>query len=258
MIEHSPYISLLLSTLAGLSTVLGAIIVFLFKPNGNRLITFSLGFSAGVMLTVSFTDLLPSAQNSISKIHGNFLGTLFPIIFMLFGILMAYLIDRFIPSKEDQYTDNKKNELFNLGIVSMIAIMLHNFPEGIATFMSSYHSLSLGIYISIAIALHNIPEGISIAVPIYYSTKNKFTAVKYAFISGVAEPLGALLTFLFLKPYINDLFLGIIFAVVSGIMLYLALIELIPTAKKYNHNKVYLVSIFLGIIMMLISHLMPH
>ncbi|MGL4772154.1 MAG: zinc transporter ZupT [Clostridium sp.] len=261
MADQSPLLPLLLSSLAGLSTLLGAIIVFLFKPKDNRLITFSLGFSAGVMLTVSFTDLLPSAEQTLSKFKGEYLGVTLSIIFLLIGVAMAYLIDKFIPSDEDNASSNKKSnskELYNLGIVSMIAIMLHNFPEGIATFMSSYHSISLGIYITIAIALHNIPEGISIAVPIYYSTGSKYKAIKYAFISGIAEPLGALLTFLFLKPFINDLFLGIIFALVAGIMLYLSLIELLPTARKYNHTKIYLYSIFLGVSVMLISHMLPH
>ena len=137
----------------------------------------------------------------------------------------------------------------------MIALMLHNFPEGIATFVSGYEDTALGIYIAGAIAIHNIPEGISIAMPIYYATKKKSLAFKYTFISGIAEPIGGLLAFLFLKPFINDLILSIIFAIVAGIMLYIAFQELIPEARKYGYNLVYIFSLILGICIIPISHI---
>lgn len=261
MFDKTTLIPLFLSTFAGLSTVFGALIVSYFKPKDNRLITFSLGFSAGVMLTISFTDLLPSSERYLSKFLGDSNGVFFSLLFLLIGVSMAYLIDKLVPSyniEDNQNRNVSKKELYSLGIFSMIAIMLHNFPEGVATFMSSYHSLSLGIYITVAITLHNIPEGIAIAVPILYSTGSKKKAIFYALISGIAEPLGAFLTFLFLKPYINEIMLGIIFSLVAGIMLYLSLIELIPTARRYNHTKIYLYSIFLGITVMMISHLLPH
>lgn len=261
MLDKTTLIPLALSTFAGLSTVFGALIVLFFKPKDNRLVTFSLGFSAGVMLTVSFTDLLPSAEENLSKFLGETKGVLFALLFLLIGVAMAYLIDKLVPSYDIENSSKSnisKRQLYTLGIFSMIAIMLHNFPEGIATFMSSYHSLSLGIYITVAITLHNIPEGIAIAVPILYSTGSKKKAISYSLISGMAEPLGAFLTFLFLKPFINEILLGIIFALVAGIMLYLSLIELIPTARRYNHTRIYLYSIFLGVAVMMISHILPH
>ncbi|MDZ5035404.1 ZIP family metal transporter, partial [Clostridium perfringens] len=127
-------------------------------------------------------------------------------------------------------------KLYRVGFVSMIALMIHNFPEGIATFVSGYENTTLGISIALAIALHNIPEGISVAMPIYYSTKSKYKAFKYTLFSGLAEPIGALLAFLFLRPYINEIILAIIFAMVSGIMLYISFAELIPSSRQYGYN----------------------
>ena len=133
--------------------------------------------------------------------------------------------------------------------------MIHNFPEGIATFVSGYQDTSLGIAVTLAIALHNIPEGIAIAMPIYFATKSKYRALKYSFLSGMAEPLGALIAFLCLKPFINELILGIIFAVVCGIMIYISLDELIPSSRKYGYTGLSVASIFLGISIMPITHL---
>ncbi len=121
-----------------------------------------------------------------------------------------------------------------LGFVSTLAIGLHNFPEGIATFMAGYENMTLGISIALAIAMHNIPEGISVAMPIYFATGSKMKAFKYTFLSGIAEPIGATLVFLILKPYINDLTLGMIFGVISGIMLYIAIEELLPSSRQYR------------------------
>ena len=137
---------------------------------------------------------------------------------------MAFLIESFIPEEEkDKFPSDDKNfSLFRVGLVSTIALMIHNFPEGIATFVSGYQDAALGISVTLAIALHNIPEGIAIAMPIYFATKSRAKALKYSFLSGMAEPLGAFISFLFLKPFINDLVLGIVFAVVSGIMMYIS------------------------------------
>lgn len=258
MFDTQSLIPLLLSLLAGMSTVIGAFIVFFSKSENKKLITFALAFSAGVMITISFTDLFPAAEEALTKYHGKLNGILFTIFFMIIGVLIALLIDHFIPEGEkENYSknNNKSNNLYRVGFVSMIAIMLHNFPEGVATFVSGYQNTTLGLYISMAIALHNIPEGISIAMPIYYSTKSKSKAFKYTFLSGVAEPIGALLAFLFLKPFINEMILGVIFALVAGIMLYIAFQELIPESRRYGFNGLYIFSIFLGICIIPISHI---
>ncbi|EKY27549.1 zinc transporter ZupT [Clostridium celatum] len=257
MLDKNSIFPLILSTIAGLSTVLGAVIVFFTKNRNERFLTFALGFSAGVMTTVSFTDLFPTAENAISKYHGKVSGILWSILFLLIGALMAYLIDSFIPAEEKGTVPKVKNDfdIFRVGLVSTIALMIHNFPEGIATFVSSYQDTRLGLSVTFAIALHNIPEGIAIAMPIYFATKSRFKAIKYSFLSGMAEPLGALIAFLCLKPFINELILGIIFAVVCGIMLYISFAELIPSSRKYGYTRISLASIFLGICIMPITHL---
>lgn len=257
MLDSQSLIPLLLSIVAGLSTVLGAFIVFFSKSESKKLITFALSFSAGVMLTVSFTDLFPTAESSLTKYLGSLPGILYSLLFLLVGTLIAMLIDKFVPEEEKALQQHSSSSsLYRIGFVSMIAIMLHNLPEGIATFVSGYQDTSLGIYISIAIALHNIPEGISVAMPIYYSTGSKLKAFKFTFISGIAEPIGALLAFLLLKPFINELILGIIFAIVCGIMIYIAFQELIPTARKYNYPNVYLLGLLTGICLIPISHIL--
>lgn len=239
-------IPFLLSIIAGLSTFIGALFVLFSKYNNKKLITFSLGFSAGVMLTISFMDLYPSAQEILIKEKGSILGIILSSLFLFLGILLAYFIDIFMPEK-NIYSSEQSN-LYRIGLVSMIALFLHNVPEGIATFISSYHNINLGISIALAIAIHNIPEGIAIAMPIYYSTHKKSSAFKYTFIASLAEPFGALLAFLFLKPYINDITLSIIFLIVAGIMIYISFQELLPEARKNGYKKLYILSIFLGII----------
>ena len=256
MIDKYSFIPLLLSTLAGLSTVIGAIIVFFNKTKNEKFLTFSLGFSAGVMITVSFTDLFPTAEESISKYHVEFQGVIWSILFLLIGGLIAFLIDSFLPDDEKNSLkeSNKNYGLFRVGLESTIALMLHNFPEGIATFVSGYQDIGLGISVAFAIALHNIPEGIAIAMPIFFSTGCRYIAIKYSFWSGMTEPLGALLSYIFLKPFINEIILAVIFALVAGIMLYIAFQELILDARAYGYNKIYIFSLILGICIIPISH----
>ena len=258
MIDKNSIFPLILSSIAGLSTVIGSVLVFFTKTKNNRFLTFSLGFSAGVMITVSFTDLFPAAQQAITKYHGKINGILWSILFMLLGAIIAFLIDSFIPTEEKSQVpkDDKNFGLFRVGLVSTIALMIHNFPEGITTFVSGYQDVALGISVTLAIALHNIPEGIAIAMPIYFATNSRAKSLKYSFLSGMAEPLGAFIAFLFLKPFINELVLGIVFAVVSGIMMYISFSELIPSSRQYGHIKLSLASIFLGICIMPITHLL--
>lgn len=258
MIHNQSLIPLALSLIAGLSTVLGAFILFFSKIQNKKLITFALSFSAGVMITVSFTDLFASAEENLSRYIGNVEGVFLALFFLLSGALIALLIDKFIPEDTRSFNYPQPEKLYRVGFVSMIALMIHNFPEGIATFVSGYENTSLGISVALAIALHNIPEGISIAMPIYYSTKSKFKAFKYTLYSGLAEPLGAFIAFLFLRPYINEIILSIIFALVAGIMLYISFAELIPTAREYKYHKTYLFSIFLGILTIILSHIYAH
>ncbi len=250
--------ALYISTIAGLSTVFGAFIVFFKNAKSDKMITFSLGFAAGVMISISFTDLLPASQNALVCSNGPRMGVVLTVVFLIAGILAAMAIDQFVPHEDydGEHHEKPHKNLFRVGMVSMIAIMLHNFPEGIATFMATYKDLALGLSVAVAIMMHNIPEGVSVAMPIYYATGNKFQAIKYTFISGIAEPIGALLAFWILRPFINDLVLGAIFAVLAGIMLYISFEELLPSSRQYGFNRLALFSTFLGICVMPLSHIL--
>lgn len=245
------FFSFLLTILAGFSTMLGVFAIFIRKKNQDIIVLSSLSFASGVMFCVSITDLIPE---SLSLLKNNFstVGTIFICILgMLLGIVISMLIDYYLPDKN--ISSSKDKSLFKVGIISMIAIILHNIPEGIATFVASNNDVSLGISLAIAIAMHNIPEGISISVPIYYSTGSKKNALLYTFISSLSEPFGALIAFLFLKNFMNDIILGILFSAIAGIMLQISLCELLPTARKYNNNKYLIIFFCLGILFMLIK-----
>lgn len=256
LLDENSLRALVLSFIAGMSTLLGAFIVFVVKKKSERLVSGALGFAGGIMISVSFSDLLPTGNELLKKYAGEKGGIVLGMLFLLIGVLLAAGLDRFVPHIEEIEGEQYKHQnLFRVGFVSTLAIGLHNFPEGIATFMAGYSDIALGISITLAIAMHNIPEGISVAIPIYYSTGDIKKAFKYTFFSGIAEPLGALLAFLVLRPFINDLTLGGIFALISGIMLYIAIEELIPSSRQYGYTKTSLTFTFLGIVLMPLTHI---
>ncbi len=241
--------SFLITSLAGLSTLLGTILIFFSKKDSNKIIVSSLSFAAGVMLCVSLLDLVPESVELLNSKYSNLASILFFGIFLSIGILVSMFIDKKMP-------DNNKNnsKLFRVGIISMFAIILHNIPEGIATFMASSMNARLGISLALAIAMHNIPEGISISVPIYYSTGSKRKSFLYTFISAISEPFGALIAFLFLRYFITDSFMGMLFAFIAGIMTHISLYELLPEAKSYNDKKRSSIFFIIGIIFMTVNH----
>ncbi len=249
--------ALLLSLIAGLSTLLGAAVIIFSNGRNERMLSMALGFAGGIMLSVSFADLYPNAEMLFKSTCSDRLAVAFAVLFLIAGVLIASVIDKFVPHEAyDPLTGEKPHKnLFRVGVVSTIAIGLHNFPEGIATFMAGYKDISLGISIALAISLHNIPEGIAVAMPIYYATNSKKTAVFYTFLSGIAEPVGALCAFLILRPFINDFALGAVFAGVAGIMLYITIEELIPSSRQYGHDKAALCATFCGICLMPLSHI---
>lgn len=239
----------ILTILAGFSTMIGTIIIFIKKNNYDKIILSSLAFAAGVMITVSITDLIPESIALLRYNLSTINTILLCILGMILGIVVSMLIDYYLPDKSINQVQDKS--LFKVGIISMIAIILHNVPEGIATFVATNSDVSLGISLAVAIAMHNIPEGISISVPIYYSTSSRKKAILYTFISALSEPLGALITVLFLKNIMNDIILGILFASIAGIMIQIALCELIPTARRYRDNKYLIIFFIVGTIFML-------
>lgn len=243
--------ALLISTLAGLSTILGGLVIFFqFKEkNINKFITASLAFSLAIMIGISITDLIPESTYILISTYGLNKGIIYSLIFFIIGIILIKYLNKIISRAES------KNDLYKLGILNMLALILHNFPEGIATFMSSFKDLNLGLKLSIAIAFHNIPEGISIAVPIYYATKSKKEALLKTFLSGIAEPIGALIAYIFLSKYITNSLISIILILVGGIMITLAIEVILPKTKQYN-LKIYLyLGLILGIILILFNYL---
>jgi len=240
-IMNNTTISLILSLLAGLSTVIGAIIIF-FKKDKNILI-YALSFASGVMITVSVIDLIPESYSYLSNYYYPFPAILFVAIFFVIGIIISSLIDKYIPGN---------NQIYRIGIISLIAIIMHNIPEGMATFIASNTNIKLGITLTIAIALHNIPEGITIALPIFHATNNQKKALFYATIAGLSEFIGALITYIFFKNYISYKFMGFLLAMIAGIMIQISCYELLPEVIK-SKEKRGVIYFILGCIIMYIS-----
>ncbi len=237
--------SFLITFLAGISTVIGIIPCYLNEKYKEKIISFSLAFSSGVMISISLISLIPEATILLKSYFNNklFLGV---IIFVIIGIIFSSLIDKSI----EKYLT--KNKLYKLGIISVIVLMLHNIPEGITTFISTNKNLSLGISLALAIAFHNIPEGISIAVPIYYSTNSKKKALFYTIVAGFSEFLGAVGAYLFIEKYISNLVLSIILLITAGIMLHISIYELLPNSLEYKEKKMTISGLFIGIIVIFI------
>ncbi len=225
---NSILLSFLITILAGFSTMIGIFPIYFHKKSQDIIIPVCLSFAAGVMISISLFSLIPEAVSAISKTFILFPAILIVSIFIVVGVLFSSFVDQKIEKKF------ANNQLYKLGLISVIALMFHNIPEGITTFISSNQDLRLGITLSIGIALHNIPEGISIAVPIYYATKNKKKAILLTFISGFSEFFGAVLAYLFLAPIITSLGLGVILALAAGIMIHISIYELVPTAYRYS------------------------
>lgn len=241
--------SFLITTLAGLATLLGIIPCYLHKSR-ESIISKSLAFSAGVMITISLTSLIPESVSLLYFDYTKVFVFLIVFIFVVLGIMFSSSIDQ----KIDEHFSN--NNLYKLGLISVIALALHNIPEGITTFISTNSNLSLGITLSLAIALHNIPEGISIAVPIYYATYNRKRAFWYTFLSGFSELFGAILAYLFLARYMNDFILALILGVTAGIMIHISIYELLPNSWQYKKRKVTIFSFLLGIMTMLVCEML--
>jgi ZIP family zinc transporter len=254
-----------LTLLAGLSTGIGSLMAFTSKKFSPKFLSAALGLSAGVMIYVSFVEIFPKAQESLAAVYGDKMAQWYSIIAFFAGMGIIALIDFLVPSYENphemKYMDcvQKKaaipdeKKLMRMGLFSALAIGIHNFPEGLATFMAAVKDPALGISITIAIAIHNIPEGIAVSVPVYYSTKSRRKAFFYSFLSGLSEPVGALIGFLLLKTFITAAAFGLVFAAVAGIMVYISLDELLPTAEEYAEHHVAITGLIAGMLTMAVS-----
>jgi ZIP family zinc transporter len=251
----------LLTLFAGLSTVLGTLFVFNKKYKQETILSFALGLSAGVMIYVSFVEIFPKAINDLTQAYDQSQAYLFTTLAFFVGMAIIALIDRLIPKGANPHEfaspeEQKKQTLMRLGLFSAIAIAIHNFPEGLATFIAALEETRLGISIAIAIAIHNIPEGIAVAVPIFYATKSKRKAFRYTLLSGLAEPFGALIGYLLLRPLFSDTTTGLLFAGVAGIMVYISLDELLPSAEKYGKHHLSILGVVTGMAIMALSLLL--
>jgi len=262
--EDNVLFALGLTLFAGLSTGIGSLIGFMSKQFNPRFLTIALGFSAGVMIYVSMIEIFVKARDSLSVNFGDKMGYVLTVVSFFAGIAVIAMIDKLIPSYENPHemnveqkikdsTDEQKSKLMRMGMFSALAIGIHNFPEGLATFMSGLTNPTLGISIAVAIAIHNIPEGLAVSAPIFYATKSRKKAFVYSFLSGLAEPIGALIGYFVLRSIFNETTFGVIFASVAGIMVYISLDELLPTAEEYGEHHLAIGGLIVGMFVMAVS-----
>jgi len=255
-------LAFLLTIIAGLSTGIGSLIAFFIKEQSTKVLTFAMGFAAGVMLYVSFVEVFPEATDKLISAYGSeAAGTWVSIIAFFAGMLLIAIIDKFIPSHENPHefsdtqevSEARKKKLMHVGMLTALALAIHNFPEGIATFVATLEDPSLGMTIAVAIAIHNIPEGIAVSMPIYHATGDSKKAFWYSFLSGVVEPLGAFLGYAILMPYLNEMVMGILLSSVAGIMIFISVDQLLPAAEEYGEHHISIYGLTLGMIVMAIS-----
>jgi len=252
-----------LTMIAGLATGIGSLIALIAKRTNAKFLSVSLGFSAGVMLYISFMEIIPMAKEELALYLGDRAGMLSLLLAFFGGMGVIAAIDFLIPKSsnphefqnvEDMNNPVNRKSLKRMGVLVAVALVIHNFPEGIAVFATAMNGeLSLAIPIAIAVAIHNIPEGIAVSVPIYHATGSKRKAFWISFLSGLAEPLGALVAFFFLMPFWSPLVSGILMAAVAGIMVFISLDELLPAAEKYGKHHLSISGLIAGMMVMALS-----
>lgn len=250
-----------LTLLAGLATGLGGVITMWSRRTDTRLLSFSMGLSAGVMVYISFMELMPEAAGSFAVTLGEEKAAWTTLLSFFVGVALAAAIDRLVPADENPHEQHLLSELSQpgnhhlrrTGMMLALAIGVHNFPEGMATFVSALDGLDVALPIVLAIALHNIPEGIAVFVPIYHSTGSRRKAFRYTLLSGLAEPVGALCGMLFLMPFWSPAVNAVCLAAVSGIMVYISFDELLPGAETHGHHHAAIAGVMAGMALMGVS-----
>ena len=267
METSSVILAFALTLIAGLSTGIGSVLSLLTKRTNTKFLSISLGFSAGVMIYVSFVEIFIQARTSLISELGEVAGSWVTVGGFFFGMLLIAVIDKFVPSAENPHeihtveemdgkSEEHKKNLMRMGILTALALGIHNFPEGLATFTAGLSDPSLGIPIAVAIALHNIPEGIAVAVPVFYATGDRKKAFRLSFLSGLSEPIGALIGYIFLYRFFNDIMFGLIFSSVAGIMVYISLDELLPSAREFGKHHHSMLGLIAGMVVMALSLLL--
>lgn len=249
--------AILLVTFAGLSTAIGSLIAFISGRRDPTALGFSLGFSAGVMLYVSFVDILGAARESLTSAYGSHHASWLTVAAFFGGIILVGIIDRLVPEAENPHEIHNAcdKRLMRVGITTALAIAIHNFPEGFATFLAAMESPVIGIPIAIAIAIHNIPEGISVSMPIYCATGSRKKAFFWSALSGLSEPLGAVAGYFILRTFFSPALFGLALSAVAGIMVFISLDELLPTAETYGKHHFCIYGVVTGMAVMAVSML---
>lgn len=254
-----------LTLLAGLATGIGSCLAFFSRHSDTRFLATSLGFSGGVMVYISLVELLPSSHAVLENLHGERWGSFYATVAFFGGILLAIIIDKVVPEDENPHEVRKVEamaphlhhpRLMRSGVFMALAIGLHNLPEGVATFAAALANPTTGIAIAVAVAVHNIPEGITVSVPIYYATGSRLKAFWWSFISGLAEPLGALIAWLILMPFISEALLAWIFSAVAGIMVFISFDELLPLAREYGEHHLSIYGLIAGMLAMAVTFIL--
>jgi zinc transporter, ZIP family len=267
MSEQSVAVAFGLTVGAGLATGIGSALALVTKRTNTQFLSLSLGFSAGVMIYVSFVDILPKGQASLAADLGKTAGAWAATVAFFGGMGFVALIDRLVPAYENPHEPHRIEDLsvaaaerearlVRMGIMSAVAIAIHNFPEGLAVFASALDNPQIGTTIAVAISLHNIPEGIAVSVPVFYATGSRRKAFAFSFLSGLAEPAGALVGYFFLLRYLGPALRGAIFAAVAGIMVFISLDELLPTAREYGQHHLAVYGMLAGMGLMALSLLL--
>ncbi|MFZ5425946.1 MAG: zinc transporter ZupT [Thermodesulfobacteriota bacterium] len=263
-----------LTLFAGLATGIGALIAFVTRRTNTRFLSLALGFSAGVMIYVSFVEIFFKAKKVLVEANGEVAGTWATVAAFFGGMAFIAVIDKLVPSYENPHEMHSieemdmgqrnlpKNEahdfakLRRTGVFAALAIAIHNFPEGLATFTAALAEPSLGLAIAVAIAIHNVPEGIAVSIPLYYATGSRKKAFTYSFLSGVTEPVGALVGYLLLLPFFTPTVFGVLFASVAGIMVFISLDELLPAAEEFGEHHLAIYGLIAGMAVMALSLLL--
>lgn len=260
--EWSPVaIAFALTLLAGLATGIGSALALFARTTNTRFLSAALGFSAGVMIYVSFVEILADARAGLAAELGARPGAWVAVVAFFGGIGLTALIDRLVPAAENPHEVHRVEEmhrrpdahLMRMGMLSAAAIALHNFPEGIATFVAALDNPRVGASIAAAVAIHNIPEGIAVAVPVFYATGSRARAFSWSFLSGLSEPLGALVAWWLLGGLAGPTLRGVLFAAVAGVMVFISFDELLPTAREYGEHHVALYGLVSGMAVMAVS-----
>jgi ZIP family zinc transporter len=257
-----------LTLFAGLATGIGSAMAFFTKTTNTRFLSAALGFSAGVMIYVSFTEILGKSLDLLRESYGMTAGSWYAVLSFFTGILVIGIIDSLVPTFENPHeirrvediriqTQQGKNKiLLRMGLFMALAIAMHNLPEGLATFAAGMADPTIAVPIAVAIAIHNIPEGIAVSVPVYYATGKKRKAFFLSFASGLAEPVGGLLGWIFLSSVFNESIIGVLFGAVAGIMVFISVDELLPTAREYGHHHHAIYGLVGGMAVMAVSLLL--